>query len=75
MNKEDKNNKVNEPQSEYLKQEIHFFNSPEEMNEDQYRHWLGLTPQQRLAEHYSLVTGAYNYADKKTLYDKIYFHE
>ena len=74
MNEEDKNNnRVHEPQAEYHKQEIHFFNSPDEMNEHQYRHWLGLTSVQRLEEHYSLVTRAYNYIDKISLYDKIYF--
>ena len=79
MSEDNKNNpdsyldKVNEPQAEYLKKEIHFFNSLEEMSEDQYKHWLSLTPVQRFAEHYSLITGAYNYTDNTSPYDKIYF--
>ena len=81
MSEDDKNNldsyrdKVNEPQAEYSKKEIHFFNSPEEMNEHQYRHWLSLTPEQRLAEHYELITRFYNYKENNSPYDKIYFPE
>jgi len=67
-------NTVNEPQVEYRKQEITFFNSFEEMNEHQYRHWINLNPEQRLAEHYALVTGVYDYKDSVSpSYDKIYF--
>ena len=74
MEDEEKNtNQANEPMPEYHKQEIRFFNSFEEMNEDQYRHWLSLTPVQRLAEHYMLLMRIYNYKDKISLYDKIYF--
>ena len=72
--KEPDKNKVNEPNAEYQKQEIRFFNSFEEMNESQYAHWRSLTPVQRLAEHYKLIIRLYNYKDEYTLYDKIYFH-
>ena len=74
MSEEGENkNKVNEPQAEYKKPEIQFFNSFEEMNESQYAHWLSLTPVQRLAEHYTLLTGIYNYKNIPSSYDKIYF--
>jgi len=76
MSEEEKNkNRVSEPQAEYRKPEIQFFKSFEEMNESQYLHWLSLSPEQRLAEHYLLLTAAYNYKGKTPLYDKIYFPE
>ena len=68
-------NTANEPQTEYRKQEIKFFNSLEEMNEHQYKHWRSLSPEQRLAEHYLLITRIYDYKEQNSLYDKIYFSE
>ena len=74
MSEGEKNkNEVNEPHAEYSKNEIVFCSSFEEMNEHQYRHWLSLTPAQRLAEHYILVTAVYDYKDNASAYDKIYF--
>ena len=72
--KEDKS-KVNEPSADYSKSEIRFFKSFEEMNEDQYEYWRRLTPAERLAGHYEMIAGIYNYKDTFTLYDRIYFHE
>jgi hypothetical protein len=57
--KDDNKDKVNEPMANYAKQEISFFNSFEEMNESQYKYWLSLTPVQRLANHYKLITQIY----------------
>ena len=60
MSEDEKNkDKASEPQAEYGKQEIKFFNSFKEMNEDQYRYWLSLTPEQRLADHYKLIIQIY----------------
>lgn len=52
-------NKVNEPSAEYHAPELRIFNSFEEMNEDQYKYWRSLTPEQRLADHYNLLTQVY----------------
>lgn len=52
--------------------------SLDEMRTDNYRHWLSLTPEQRLAEHYFLITHIYKdqlEKSKSLLYDKIYFPE
>jgi hypothetical protein len=81
MSEEEKNkNKVSEPHAEYVapKKPSGVYknitiSSFEEMREDNYRHWLSLTPEQRLTEHYSLIIRAYNYKDTYSPYDKIYF--
>ena len=86
MSEEEENkNNVNEPQAEYLPQQKtgYMYNavtisSFEEMREDNYRHWLSITPEQRLAEHYVRITTMYKDEIAQTkglLYDKIYFHE
>lgn len=59
MSDEEKKNTVNEPQAEYAKQEIKFFNSFDEMNEEQYKYWRSLSPEQRLADHYNLIIQIY----------------
>ena len=83
--KEKKGNKVSEPQEEYTSSQkpgdvykTITISSVEEMRTDNYRHWLSLTPEQRLAEHYVLITNIYKEQlaqNQSLLYDKIYFHE
>ena len=86
MSEDDKNkNQVNEPQAEYTaSQKISTvyntltISSFEKMREDNYLHWLSLTPEQRLAEHYVLITSIYKdelEKNKNLPYDKIYFPE
>ena len=88
MSEKDENkNKANEPAAEYNSpQEINklynavTISSFEEMRNDNYRHWLSLTPEQRLAEHYKLLIQVYNYKDeieknKQPLYDAIIFRD
>ena len=80
-----KEGEANEPETEYVTQQklgniykTISISSMEEMEKDNYRHWLSLTPEQRLAEHYYLITHIYKdelEKSKGTLYDRIYFHE
>jgi len=46
-------NEVNEPQASYepakIGGKIHFFSSLEEMEADNYKYWISLTPEQRLS--------------------------
>ena len=83
---EEKNiSKANGPREEYTAMQkpggtykTVTISSPEEMRLDNYRHWLSLTPEQRLAEHYVLITHIYKdqlEQNQSLLYDKIYFHE
>jgi len=49
----------------------------EEMEKDNYRHWLSLSPEQRLAEHLQLLSQIYKDKVEKAngiLFDKIHFH-
>lgn len=51
--------------------------SMEEMEKDNYRHWLSLSPEQRLAEHLQLLSQIYKDKVEKAngiLFDKIHFH-
>lgn len=79
MKEEEKHkNKVNEPAAEYAKQQINFFSSFEEMNEAQYKYWLSLTPEQRLADHYKPITQIYKdeiEKNKDTPYSTIIFRD
>ncbi len=85
MSEKKDENKVNEPAGEYSSPQklgdiykTITISSLEEMEKDNYRHWLSLTPEQRLAEHYYLITQIYKDELEKsrgTLYDKIHFHE
>jgi hypothetical protein len=73
-----KKNAANEPLAEYRKPDVQFFNSFEEMNESQYRYWLSLTPEQRLAQHYNLIMQIYKdeiAMNKKSVSNDIYFSE
>lgn len=74
--KDESKNKVNEPAAENANQEITFFNSFKEMNESQYKYWASLTPEQRLINHYKLITEIYKdelEKNRNTPSDKIIF--
>ena len=84
-NNKPKNSEVNEPAAEYVAQtklgdvfKTITISSLEEMDNDNYRHWNSLTPEERFAEHYEMISRMYRdelEKSKGTLFDKIYFHE